>query len=172
MQKISIKNSHVVNHRYFRSKDEPKQSKGLLWPTLTILSCPANGRNRRVSPVAPRPRESPLTEPTAGVQPWPRERVLMPLSGPSPGPTRSLTPTSNLSVNRCGVVPAPWQRASAMSKSTGLVRNSAAIFRGLPPPLVVAVSGYHHDGRSGNCCLISSSNCSSSMSGILMSDLA
>jgi hypothetical protein len=34
--------------------------------------------NRRVSPVAPRPREGPLTEPTAGVQPWPRERVLMP----------------------------------------------------------------------------------------------
>jgi hypothetical protein len=35
-------------------------------------------RFRRVSPVAPRPREGPLTEPTAGVQPWPRERVLMP----------------------------------------------------------------------------------------------
>jgi hypothetical protein len=33
---------------------------------------------RRVSPVAPRPREGPLTEPTAGAQPWPRERVLMP----------------------------------------------------------------------------------------------
>ena len=35
-------------------------------------------RNRRVSPVAPRPGEGPLTEPTAGAQPWPRERVLMP----------------------------------------------------------------------------------------------
>ena len=36
---------------------------------------------RRVSPVAPRPRRSLdcLTEPTAGAQPWPRERVLMPL---------------------------------------------------------------------------------------------
>ena len=30
------------------------------------------------SPVAPRPREGRLTEPTAAAQPWPRERVLMP----------------------------------------------------------------------------------------------
>ena len=37
-----------------------------------------NGRNRRVSPVAPRPREGPLTEPIAGAQPRPQERVLMP----------------------------------------------------------------------------------------------
>ena len=35
-------------------------------------------RYRRVSPVAPRHREGPLTEPTAGAQPWPRERVIMP----------------------------------------------------------------------------------------------
>src|ERR1700736_2470861 len=40
-------------------------------------------RNRCVSPVAPRPGEGPLTEPTAGAQPWPRERVLMPQSRPS-----------------------------------------------------------------------------------------
>src|ERR1700736_3609512 len=40
----------------------------------------ANDRKRRVSPVAPRPREGPMTEPTAGAQPWPRERVLMPRS--------------------------------------------------------------------------------------------
>jgi len=40
----------------------------------------ANVRSRPVSPVAPRPREGPLTEPTAGAQPWPRERVLMPRS--------------------------------------------------------------------------------------------
>src|ERR1700758_4579018 len=33
--------------------------------------CPANGGYRRVPPVAPRPREGPLTEPTAGAQPWP-----------------------------------------------------------------------------------------------------
>src|SRR4051794_39500104 len=78
MQKISIKNSHVVNHRYFRSKDEPKQSKGLLWPTLPVLSCPANGRNRRVSPIAECPGEGRFTEPTVGAQSWPRERVLMP----------------------------------------------------------------------------------------------
>jgi hypothetical protein len=36
--------------------------------------------SRRVSPVAPRPREGPLTEPTAVAQPWRRERVLLPLS--------------------------------------------------------------------------------------------
>jgi len=39
---------------------------------------PANGSLRRVSSVAPRPRDGPLTEPTADAQPWPRERVLMP----------------------------------------------------------------------------------------------
>jgi hypothetical protein len=39
-------------------------------------------RFRRVSPVAPRPREGLLTEPTAGAQPWPRERVFMPHSRP------------------------------------------------------------------------------------------
>src|ERR1700757_3616893 len=42
-----------------------------------------NIRLRRVSPVAPRPREGPLTEPTAGAQPWPRKRALMPLCGHS-----------------------------------------------------------------------------------------
>jgi len=36
------------------------------------------GRFRRVSPVARRPREGPLTEPIAGAQPRPQERVLMP----------------------------------------------------------------------------------------------
>jgi len=34
--------------------------------------------NRRVSPVAPRLREGPLTEPIAGAQPWLREHVFMP----------------------------------------------------------------------------------------------
>ena len=43
-----------------------------------------NGRNRRVSPVAPLRREGPLIEPTAGAQPWPRERVLMPHTGHCP----------------------------------------------------------------------------------------
>ena len=36
--------------------------------------------NRRVSHVAPRRREGPLTEPIAGAQPRPQERVLTPLS--------------------------------------------------------------------------------------------
>src|SRR5262249_52897567 len=42
---------------------------------------PTNGSYRRVSPIAPRPCEGPLTGPTAGAQPRPQERVLMPLSG-------------------------------------------------------------------------------------------
>jgi hypothetical protein len=33
-------------------------------------------RYRRVSPIAPPPREGPLTEPTRDAQPWRRERVL------------------------------------------------------------------------------------------------
>jgi len=43
--------------------------------------------DRHGAPVAPRPRKGPLTEPTAGAQHWPRERVLMPLSGRSARPT-------------------------------------------------------------------------------------
>jgi hypothetical protein len=42
-----------------------------------------NGRNRRVLPIARRSGEGRLTQPKAGAQPWPRERVLMPLSRPS-----------------------------------------------------------------------------------------
>src|SRR6516162_8736265 len=46
---------------------------------------------RRVSPVARRPREGPLTEPIAGAQPRPQERVLMPQRRPPQvtGPRRS-----------------------------------------------------------------------------------
>jgi hypothetical protein len=51
---------------------------------LLVARPTANGRYRRVSPVSPRPREGPLTEPTAGAQPWRRERVLMPHCRPSP----------------------------------------------------------------------------------------
>jgi hypothetical protein len=40
----------------------------------------ANDSYRRLSPVAPRPSEGLLTEPTTDAQPWRRERVLMPLS--------------------------------------------------------------------------------------------
>ena len=43
-------------------------------------------RFRRVSPVAVRPGEGPLTERTAGVRPVRREQVLMPQSGPSAPP--------------------------------------------------------------------------------------
>ena len=45
-----------------------------------LITAIRNGGYRRVSPVAPRPRECPLTEPIAGAQFRPKERVLMPLS--------------------------------------------------------------------------------------------
>jgi hypothetical protein len=54
-----------------------------------VLPITAPGRSMTAfgaSPVAPRPREGPLTEPTAVAQPWRRERVLMPLSSHSPHP--------------------------------------------------------------------------------------
>ena len=43
-----------------------------------------NGRFRRVSPIAARPGEGLLTEPTPAVRSWSRERVLMPQSRHSP----------------------------------------------------------------------------------------
>src|SRR6516225_278531 len=42
-----------------------------------------NGWLRRFSPVAPRSREGPLTEPTTAAQPYRRQLVLMPLCGHS-----------------------------------------------------------------------------------------
>ena len=44
--------------------------------SLTVV--PANGGNRRVSPVAGRPGEGLLTEPTAATQPWRRLPLFMP----------------------------------------------------------------------------------------------
>ena len=41
------------------------------------LQPPRHISTLRVSPVAPRPREGPLTEPSAGAQPRPQEPVLM-----------------------------------------------------------------------------------------------
>jgi hypothetical protein len=38
----------------------------------------ANGRYRRIFLLAAHPGEGRLSQPTAGAQPWPRERVLMP----------------------------------------------------------------------------------------------
>jgi len=46
--------------------------------TLPLDLGPANDRNRRVSHIAPRPRERPVTQPPAGVQPLPQERILVP----------------------------------------------------------------------------------------------
>jgi hypothetical protein len=48
--------------------------------TLWLGRLDRNGRFRRIFFLAAHPGEGPLTEPTAGAQPWPRERVLMPLS--------------------------------------------------------------------------------------------
>src|SRR6516164_7075929 len=50
----------------------------LLGRTLPLDLGPANGRNRRTSPIAARPGEGPLTEPTPAVRPRLRERVFMP----------------------------------------------------------------------------------------------
>ena len=68
------------------SGDDPR-GQLVAWST-TALGFPFRGNggkvwNRRISPVAPRPREGPLTEPTAAPQPWRRERVLMPFKRPS-----------------------------------------------------------------------------------------
>ncbi|HEX2712945.1 MAG TPA: hypothetical protein VHM88_12165, partial [Candidatus Acidoferrales bacterium] len=54
------------------------EAEALLRSNPAVDSSLSNVRNRRISPDAPRPREGPLTEPTAGAQPWPWERVLMP----------------------------------------------------------------------------------------------
>jgi hypothetical protein len=43
---------------------------------------PANGRLRRISPVAAHSGDRLLSEPTAGTQPWQREPLLMPHFGP------------------------------------------------------------------------------------------
>ena len=57
-----------------------------------LITAIRNGGYRRVSPVAPRPREGPLTEPIAGVQSRPQERVLMPHSSHSSPRTRLSLP--------------------------------------------------------------------------------
>jgi hypothetical protein len=47
---------------------------------------PASDRYRRIFLLAVDPSEGRFAEPTAGAQPWPRERVLMPLSSPPQRP--------------------------------------------------------------------------------------
>jgi hypothetical protein len=82
-------------------------------------------RFRRVSPVAPRPREGPLTEPTAGAQPWPRERVLMPHNRPC-GRAEA---TARLACSSDGLPGGRAYRASLSSRLTidGQVRDKTAI---------------------------------------------
>src|SRR5215472_8542124 len=56
--------------------------------TLPLELGPANGRSRRVSPIAPNPGEGLLTQPTPAVRLWSRERVVVPRS-------RHLPPTTS-----------------------------------------------------------------------------
>jgi hypothetical protein len=84
-----------------------------------------NDRLRRVvSPVAPRPREGPLTEPTAGVQPWPRERVLMPRSRPSR--QRKHVPASGASRSFSGPGN-EWLPPSAKPRTIRSCRSAGAV---------------------------------------------
>jgi hypothetical protein len=54
-------------------------------PTFAFHRGPANGRNRRVSPIASGRSDGPLSDHRAGGQPAQRELVFMPLTGHSPG---------------------------------------------------------------------------------------
>ena len=65
---VQISNKEVLGTTFNRRS---------LLANRTAAPTAPNNCSRRVSPVVPRPREGPLTEPTAGAQPWPRERVLM-----------------------------------------------------------------------------------------------
>jgi hypothetical protein len=77
-----------------------------------------NGWNRRVSPVAPRPCEGPLTEPTAGAQPWPRERVLMPHTCRSRYPSGSAQLGGNRTFMRAGLRPPDGPKAADVNRVT------------------------------------------------------
>ena len=54
-----------------------------------VMRSMTGGRSRRVSPVPPRPREGPLTEPITGAQPRSQERVVVPHT--RPWPTRAVS---------------------------------------------------------------------------------
>jgi hypothetical protein len=54
--------------------------------TLPLDFSPANGGSRRISLVAGRPGEGPLTEPIAATQPRRQEPLFMPHSCPSRPP--------------------------------------------------------------------------------------
>jgi len=58
-----------------------------------------NGRFRRVSPIASRPDEGPLTEPTAAAQPSSPEPLFMPLSR-SPHRRISITSADETALTR------------------------------------------------------------------------
>jgi hypothetical protein len=66
----------------------------------------SNSRYRRISPVAPRPGEGPLTEPAAGAQPWLRERVLCPERTSGAGTKRHvwMTPSKQGRFGMCAAV--------------------------------------------------------------------
>ena len=98
----------------------------------TLVQLVGNDWFRRVSPVAPRPREGPLTEPIAGAQPPPHERVLM-SSRPEDSHLRTLPdPYVNLSIHTApDVRPFPWQSGrSGFASSPGSSRRRLARGRG------------------------------------------
>src|SRR5262249_85153 len=71
-----IRAGHLVGHSATATAAGPSNR------TLPLDLGPANGRNRRVSLITVRPDESRLTEPTTAVQPWRREPLFVPQSGP------------------------------------------------------------------------------------------
>ena len=87
---------------------------------------------RRVSPVAPRPREGPLTEPIAGAQPRPQERVLMPLSRHSGKHRESAGWLPSRDSRRALSRPAPDARFSAAFANQS--RPAASSLRRAPAP--------------------------------------
>ena len=104
-------------------------------PSVDVQDLPGTVRQhhavdcfRRVSPVAPRPREGPLTEPTAGAQPWPRERVLMPHLHHSPTAARPSQVGRNTSQIYCSNKPDDGNRGCSASEASG-IRNEAETSR-------------------------------------------
>src|SRR6516164_8526529 len=87
---------------------------------------PTNGRLRRVSPVAQRPREGLLTEPTAGAQPRGRELGFMLVCDLGPPRRRELFAIA--AIGRSGICGAFWPgiRAGYWGRSS-LTANHGAL---------------------------------------------
>ena len=101
-------------------------------------TCPLRGEggkvwNRRVSPVAVRPGEGPLTERTAGVEPAQSERVFMPQRRPWPGPRESIGQSGKQSFDRAASSLSHHVTTAKTARHIGLSpRPCSAIFSRLP----------------------------------------